>query len=234
MPKISPFLALCLAVAALALGGCGSDSSGSTSFGGTASTAAATGASKGSSKQAGGESSGSQGQQPQHKQPKPAETHPKEPAHFKPPTHHDSGGGVKPFESKAGDNSVQESGEEASSDDLAEAAATLHAFLDARAARAWKVACAQMSSAVVEELVSQLGSSTGKQAGCAGVLYSLTAAVPDGALRKSAAADVGALRVEGDHGFILFRGPGGQKFFMPMVQEGGHWKVAAVAASPLQ
>lgn len=233
MPKINPFLALFLAAAALAWGGCGSGSSGPTGSSGSTATTAGTGAPKGSGRQAGGESKSPQDQQPR-KQPKAAETDPQEPAHFKPPSHHDSGGGVKPFETKAGDNSVQESGEEASGGEFAEAAAALHAFLDARAARAWKVACAQMSAAVVQELVGQLGSAAGKSAGCPEVLYRLTAAVPDGALHKAAIADVGALRVEGDRGFILFRGPGGQKFFMPMVREGGHWKVAAVAASPLQ
>jgi hypothetical protein len=226
-PRALP--AISLIVLVLILGGCGSGSSTTTSP---------------SEPSTGGETAPSgQGKKPTAKdrsapkpQAKPAPHHaaPKETAHFTPPTHHDSGGGVKQFEVKGGDNSIQESGDEASSSEFAEAAATLHAFLDARAARAWKVACEQMSPAVAKQLVSELGSAGGKQADCAEVVASLTAGVPAAALRQAAVADVGALRVEDDHGFIIFRGTGGETFFMPMVREGDHWKVAAIAASLLQ
>jgi hypothetical protein len=128
------------------------------------------------------------------------------------------------------DNSIQEYGKEVSGSDLAAAAASLHAFLDARADRAWAAACEQLSAGMAEQIVQQLGSSAAGKADCASVLANLTAAVPDSGLREAAVADVSAFRVDGEHGFILYRGADGG-YFMPMAREGNRWKVAAISAS---
>lgn len=146
----------------------------------------------------------------------------------------DSGGGSTQFERKGGDNSIQEYGSEASGSEFAEAAKVLHAYLDARAVGDWRAACERLASRMTEELVRQLGTGQGgKGTDCGEVLAGLTAAVPRAALRQAAVADVGALRVEGESGFLLFRGAQGEDFFIPMAREDGIWKVAAVAASPL-
>jgi hypothetical protein len=50
----------------------------------------------------------------------------------------------------------------------------------------------------------------------------------------SARSDVGALRIEGDHGFVLYHGPGGEPYAMPMVMEGGAWKVGSLEGAPLE
>jgi len=47
-------------------------------------------------------------------------------------------------------------------------------------------------------------------------------------LEAAAKADVGSLRIEGDHGFLLYRGAGGMAYAIAMVTEGGAWKVGAV------
>ena len=153
---------------------------------------------------------------------------------FTPRAHRDSGGGAQQFEAGGADNSIQEYGSEAAGSELADAAAVLHAYLDARAAGAWSAACQRLASAVSEELVRQLGTSeSGEKAGCAEVLAALTSGLPASARRKAAIADVGALRVEGASGFLLFRGFGDRAFFIPVAREDGKWKVAAIAASPL-
>lgn len=145
-----------------------------------------------------------------------------------------SGGGIAQFESKGGDNSIQQYGSEASGSEFAEASKVLHAYLDARAAGDWGAACEQLASRMTEELVRQLGAGQGGEgADCGEVLATLTAAVPRAVLREAARADVGALRVEGESGFLLFRGARDEDFFIPMAREDGGWKVAAVAASPL-
>lgn len=221
--------AISLIVLALSFGGCGSGSATTTSP-----TEPSTGGETAPSGQ--GEKPTAKDRSAPKPQAKPAPHHaaPKETAHFTPPTHHDSGGGTGQFEGKGGDNSIQESGDEASSSEFAEAAATLHGFLDARAARAWAAACKRLAPGVAEQLVPEVGSAGGGKTSCAAVLASLTVGVPSSALREAAVADVGALRVDGDHGFILFRGVDGHSFFMPMIREGGQWKVAAIAASLLQ
>jgi hypothetical protein len=154
---------------------------------------------------------------------------------FTPKSHHDSGGGAHQFEAKGGDNSIQEAGSEASEADFDQATAALHTYLDARAAGAWRDACSVLAAAVTGSLLqlsAQAGA--GRQApGCPELIASLSAGIPPAALREAARADAGALRVDGSGGFLLFRGTEGSEFFMPMAEEGGSWKVAAIAASPL-
>lgn len=155
-------------------------------------------------------------------------------AHFAPRPHHDSGGGAKQFEVKGGDNSIQESGSEASGAEITQAAAALHGYLDARAAHAWRAACSHMAAGLASSLGQLAGSSSaGKQPSCAQLLASLSAGLPPAVLREAAVADVGALRVEGSRAFILFHGAHGTSYFMPMSREGGGWKVAAIAPSAL-
>jgi hypothetical protein len=157
---------------------------------------------------------------------------PREPR-FTPRHHHDSGGGAGQYETKGGDNSVQEFGAESSDTEFAAAAQVLHEYLDARVARAWGAACDRLAPAITEELVQHLPTQAGgKEPSCATILAGLTDALPSAVLREAADADAGALRVEGDRAFLLFDGAHGH-FFMPMAHQGGHWKVAAIAASPL-
>jgi hypothetical protein len=153
---------------------------------------------------------------------------------FTPKTHTDSGGGAEQFETKGGDNSIQESGEEVDASELEEAAAALHAYLDARAAGAWEAACSYMASGITQSR-QQLAAASKQQGalGCPELLAALSAGVPAAARREAAQADVGSLRVEGDRGFILFHGARDTDYFMPMAREDGRWKVAALAASPL-
>ncbi len=154
---------------------------------------------------------------------------PGENTHFTPPAHRDSGGGARQFEARGGDNSIQESGQEASGSDFGEAAAALHAYLDARAAGAWAVACEYLAPGVYRGLAGQGGGAPG----CAEILAGLSAGLPPRALRDVAVADVGSFRVEGDSGFLLFHGAHGVDWFVPMVREDGSWKVAALAPSAL-
>jgi hypothetical protein len=154
---------------------------------------------------------------------------------FVPKQHHDSGGGSEQFKVKGGDNSVQEFGAEADTSERDEAAAALHNFLDARAAGDWAAACSYMSKSATESL--EKFSSQIKQAnatGCAGVFEKLTNPAARGEMRAEAAkADVGSLRIEDEHAFLIYRGVGGTVLAMPMANEGGSWKVASLAGTPL-
>jgi hypothetical protein len=153
-------------------------------------------------------------------------------ASFTPPAHHDSGGGAAQFERKGGDNSIQEFGSETAGSDLQAAATALHGYLDARAVGAWSDACSYLASGVAASL-AQLGGSGAGKAGCPELLASLSVAVSPAALREAAEADVAALRAEGERAFILFRGAHGTDYFMPMAEEAGEWKVAAIAPSAI-
>ncbi len=154
---------------------------------------------------------------------------------FTPKPHSDSGGGSQQFRVKGGDNSVQEFGEEAETSELDAAATTLHNFLDARAEGNWAAACDYMSKGIIasfEKLASQAQQVKG--ASCAGILEALTNPAAKGAMKAEAErADVGSLRIEDEQAFVIYTGTDGTILAMPMANEGGDWKVASLAGTPL-
>jgi hypothetical protein len=154
---------------------------------------------------------------------------------FAPKHHEDSGGGSKQFRVKGGDNSIQEFGGEGNSSEFEAAAAVFHDFLDARADGDWAAACGYMSKRVIEsfnEMTSQ--SNPSKKLGCAKILEVLINPAAKQLMKTEAAkADVGSLRTEGEHGFLLYTTPGSGAQAMPMENEGGTWKVASIAGTPL-
>ena len=46
-------------------------------------------------------------------------------------------------------------------------------------------------------------------------------------------ANVRSLRTEGEQAFVIYTGPHGAILAMPMANEGGDWKVASLAGTPL-
>jgi hypothetical protein len=143
-----------------------------------------------------------------------------------PESHSDSGGGSAQFRGR-GDNSVQELGSEGGDSEFEQAAAALHGYLDALAAGRWKAACSYMESGF-RNSVEEFGGP------CAATLAGLSGEPSSAAAEEAAVADAGALRVDGDQGFLLFHGADNSDFFMPVAREGGRWKIAALAASELR
>lgn len=148
--------------------------------------------------------------------------------------HNDSGGGSAQFKVKGGDNSVQEFGQEGSKSEFDQAAEAVHGFFDARVKGDWQAACSYLAADVVESLKQLTGNSRELAgAGCAKTLATLSEGAPREAFVAAAEADVGSLRIEGGQAFVLYRGANGTVFVMPMKDEGGTWKVASLAGTPL-
>jgi hypothetical protein len=210
------------ALAVLLLAACGGDddSSSTTEAGAQITT-------KSDSGKKNGEGKSTSGGEAQSAGPKTSE--------FVPKHHTDSGGGSAQFEVKGGDNSVQEFGEEAGSSEFEAAAAVVHDFLDARAEGNWAAACTYMSKATIESFETIASrSKQGKDLSCGAILVGLInpAAKPD--LKTEAEkADIRSLRVEGERAFVIYTGVDGTTIAMPMANEGGEWKVAALAGAPL-
>jgi hypothetical protein len=154
---------------------------------------------------------------------------------FTPKKHNDSGGGAEQFKVKGGDNSVQEFGEEADTEEFDAAAVALHNFLDARAEGNWAAACQYMSNAVIEsfeKLAAQAKQIEGTS--CAGILEKLTNPAAAQVMKEEAAkANVGALRIEDEQAFVIYTGIDGTVMAMAMANEDGDWKVASLAGTPL-
>lgn len=150
-----------------------------------------------------------------------------------PNRHKDSGGGSKQFRTPGGDNSIQDFGNEASPDEFKEVAAIVHAFLDARAAGKTEVACRYLASSIIDQLLQFAEGAPEAPDDCAGMLDALTVPLNARIKRMISQADIGSVRVDGDQGFVLYRGFEKKVHVMPVVREDGHWKVAAIAGSPM-
>jgi len=145
---------------------------------------------------------------------------------------HVSGGGSGQFRVKGGDNSIQDFGEESDEGELEEAARVLHDFYVARAEEDWRTACASLSRGVVEQLEQLVSRTKSGYKGCPSALATLTPSLPPAVQRETTAVDAGSLRVEGDRGFLIYRGAEKTVYAINMAREGG-WKVGALAGVPL-
>lgn len=145
-----------------------------------------------------------------------------------------SGGGSAQFRSKGGDNSIQEFGAESDESELREAAEVVHGFYVSRAEEKWETACSYLAKSNIEQL-EQLAnqSSQSKGADCATVLKAFTRPLPAAVEREITTVDAGSLRHEGEQGFLIYFGAGHVKYAMPLRDEGGTWKVAALSGTTL-
>jgi hypothetical protein len=235
------FIAAALVAALLAAcGGSDSDSSGSTeasTTGGSAANGSAAsddGGSKGSSQAQQGDGqdqSQSEGEQSQSRRGSdggsPGSQNVETPLEV-------SGGGSEQFRTKGGDNSIQEYGDEGAESELQEAAEIVHGFYVARAEEKWDTACSYLAQSNIEQL-EKLGAQSPqfKGAGCAPVLEAFTRPLPAAVQREITTVDAGSFRREGDQGFLIYYGTGQTVYAMPLRDEGGSWKVAALSGSAL-
>jgi hypothetical protein len=145
-----------------------------------------------------------------------------------------SGGGSAQFRSKGGDNSIQEFGDESDESELQEAAEVVHGFYVSRAAGEWDKACSYLAKSNIEQLEQLAAQSPqSKGADCATVLKAFTRPLPAAVEREITAVDAGSLRHEGEQGFLIYYGAGHVKYAMPLRDEGGSWKVAALSGTTL-
>jgi len=145
-----------------------------------------------------------------------------------------SGGGSAQFRSKGGDNSIQEFGGESDEAELQEAAEVVHGFYVARAQEEWSKACSYLAKSNVAQL-EQLGAQAPelRGAGCASVLEAFTRPLPAAIQREITTVDAGSLRRDGEQGFLMYFGADRTPYAMPLRDEGGAWKVAALSGTTL-
>lgn len=145
-----------------------------------------------------------------------------------------SGGGSGQFETKGGDNSIQEFGDESDESELQEAAEVVHGFYVSRAEEKWETACSYLAKSNIEQL-EQLANQAAQSKGadCATVLKAFTRPLPAEVEREITTVDAGSLRREGEQGFLIYYGAGHVKYAMPLREEGGSWKVTALSGTTL-
>lgn len=131
-----------------------------------------------------------------------------------------------------GDNSVPTYGSEASGNQRRAAEAALAGFLDARAKEDWPTACSYLSASTRKRFEEFANGSGSKLKGCAPILKMFASSGTGSSLASSLTHALTSLRVNGDNAFALWVGPHGQKYAMPMVREGGAWRVTQIAPLP--
>ena len=146
-------------------------------------------------------------------------------------------GGVEPssnFETQGGDNSIQEYGDEVESQEREEGTAAVAALYDALRTGKWATVCNKYLSAKNLEQIELLAKQAPqiKGNGCPEILGGLNS-TSSGKTPDTPAGVVASMRVEGETAFAIYRGIDGKGYAVPMVREGGKWKLTALAPTPL-
>jgi hypothetical protein len=104
--------------------------------------------------------------------------------------------------------------------------------LEARASGDWGTACAVMGAPVRGQLETLAQASQPKTKDCEEA-YATVSAFGSAAERNNPLlGGLAAFRVKGDKAFALFYGSHSQQYMMPMVSEGGSWKVNQISPVP--
>jgi hypothetical protein len=139
----------------------------------------------------------------------------------------EGGGGAKAgaagFRRPGADNSIPEFGSEADGRVRAVATAALNAYLAARAAGQWGKSCSYLGAAINRQVAAFVKASQGQSPNCTALLKTITEQSSE--VARPLRGPLAAFRVEDDRGFALFYGPRRQPYMIPMVREGGSWKV---------
>jgi hypothetical protein len=135
---------------------------------------------------------------------------------------------------KGGDNSIQNYGSEASGSDRLAAARILTSYLSSISAGNAKTACALLATSATEQMQQVGANPAGGSAGCPALVGRIVSNLPAELKHQLADVRVLSVRVDGEHGFIIFDGVGPKVANMPLVKESGGWRVAAIGPIPLQ
>jgi hypothetical protein len=225
---LEPFVPLCvLAVAVLALAGCGGDSSTTTTTRSTVPQEAGDRPEAAQEKDIADPKGQARGQEAEIK---PGGT-------SVPPTPGAKAAAPGVPVSPGGDNSVQKFGIEGRAAERAQAIATLEDYLNARAARRWEEACAATSDDYRRQLAQAVAPTPDDREpeGCAQTLALLFGASPTSALNSGAEVrQVLSFRTRADgYAYLIFEGGGGTVRFIAMANEGGSWKVNTLEPAEL-
>jgi|GEM_PF-5269289 len=105
--------------------------------------------------------------------------------------------------------------------ETAAASAVLEAYMAARAAQNWPTACAQMTPRAIRSLERFAGAGRG----CAATFAAFYPHLAPGSWDNTMTGPITSLRADG---VAIYHGTTGRDYAMPMLKEGGGWKVAAV------
>jgi len=144
----------------------------------------------------------------------------------------DSGGGSDQFRDRT-ESPLLDFGEEGSESELEEAEETVGDFLAAHSKEDWGAICDLLSKPMLDKLERLATNSTGlEDTSCPAFLEAFAVLSPQ-EKREGAEIEAGSLRHQGAKGYLLYSGSGEAVYAMPLDQQGGEWRVAAISAQRL-
>ncbi len=144
------------------------------------------------------------------------------------------GGGSDSTQAGTGSGSIESFGEEASPGDRAAMTKVVQEFLRARAESDWAKACSLIAAPMVENLRKLVSQSPQlKNRGCPELVKAVIATIPAKTIAAGKRIRVTGARIEGDHGFVLYRDARGTSSAFPVAREGSIWKVGALVGPSL-
>jgi hypothetical protein len=134
------------------------------------------------------------------------------------------------FAGKGPNGKLAKVGKEASVAEREAASKVLEESFDARAAGKWAAQCATLAAALVTQ-IEKSGALLTAAGGCPKVLETQAGPLPESARANNMAGPVAALRVKGGiNGFAFYHGTDGKDYVIPLIKQGGEWKVVALTA----
>lgn len=119
-------------------------------------------------------------------------------------------------------------GKEASAEERETASRVLEKSLDARAAGDWTTQCSTLAASAVKQL-EQAVAVLGSPPGCAQSLEVEAGPIPAPARANTMTGPIDAFRInQGFNGFAFYHGTKGRDFVIPLIKQGGEWKVVAL------
>jgi hypothetical protein len=142
-------------------------------------------------------------------------------------------GSTPPSGSSGAGESVRTFGHEASAADAAAITTALRDYLAARAGGDSARACSLIAARIAQGLERFAAAVPNVQErSCAGMLARLSGQLPAQERAQFSPPRITAVRVEGEHAFVIYRGAHDASLAMPMVRASGAWKVGELTAGP--
>jgi hypothetical protein len=144
----------------------------------------------------------------------------------------DSGGNAsqepsKEFRGKGENGTLAKVGREASPSEREAVSSIVEESLRARAGGDWETQCDTFAASLVAEL-EKTAKTLGAKPGCPDALETQAAPFPESARANTMTGPIDALRIKASQAFAFYHGTKGKDYVLPLIEEGGEWKVASL------
>jgi hypothetical protein len=130
----------------------------------------------------------------------------------------------KEFLSGGKNGKLAKIGKESSAAEREAASRALEKSLNAREAGDWKTQCETLSASAVEQIEQASALTPGTS--CAKALEAQAGSLPPFARANTMTGPIDAFRInEGFNGFAFYHGTQGRDYVIPLIKQGGEWKV---------